>query len=287
MKYYFTLQYVRLKRDLITTGLNPFLGIGIFLLSFIGVSELIFSKINYSSQLYVLFALLTVTTFGEEVRNQFLKSIFPPLKFLKVRLLENLLAAVPFSIFLVLKSQYFTAVITIVLSGFLSLYNKVGLTSFQIPSPFSKSPYEFTVGFRRTCLFIIAIYTVAFIAIYFNKYNLALLSLLSIFLLCMTFYSELDPIYYVWIHSQPAKVFLRNKIKTALVYSLSLSSVILVPLICFNFYRIGNIILTTVIGFLYVVLAILAAYVNFPMRKQFLKIYNFFLEFLFLHYCYL
>lgn len=267
MIYYFKLQYLRFKRDLIVLGLNPLLGMGIFLFSFIGISELIFTKINYSWQLYLLIALLIISTFGEEIRNQFLKSVFPPIKFFKIRLIENLLAAVPFSIFLVLKNYYFISVLNIVLSCILSLHNKVGLTRFQIPSPFSKNPYEFTVGFRRTYLVILAIYTMTFISIYIHNFNLGLLSLLSIFLLCSTFYSELDPIYYVWIHSQCSEVFLRNKIKTALLYSLCLSLVILLPLIIFNFFRIGIVLLTGLIGLLYVVLGILAAYVNFPMRK--------------------
>ena len=149
----------------------------------------------------------------------------------------------------------------------LSLFNKAGLKGFQIPSPFSQKPYEFTIGFRRNYLFILAIYCLAFISIYYHNFYLAILSLLSIFCLCMTFYSEQDPIYYVWIHAQSSKVFLKNKIKTALLYSFSLSLFVLLPLICFYSFRIVILLLTMIIGLLYVALRILAVYVNFPVKK--------------------
>ena len=112
MKYYFELQYLRLKRNLTDLGINPFLGISALLLSFIFISELILKKINYGPQLYLLSALIMASIFSEEIRNEFLKSIFPPAKFLKIRLLENLLLAIPFSFFLTLKNHYLIAILT-------------------------------------------------------------------------------------------------------------------------------------------------------------------------------
>ncbi len=269
MKYHFKLQYLRFKRDCTSAGINPFLGLGFVVCAFVIISELIFKKINYSPLLYLLTALIIISTFGEEIRNQFLKSIFPPIKCRKLRLLENLLAAAPFSIFLVFENHYLIAILTLVLSSILSLYNKMGFTGFQIPSPFSKNPYEFTVGFRRNYIFILAIYAVAFISIYYHNFILGLLSLLSIFLLCLTFYSVEDPIYYVWIHSQSSKVFLGNKIRVALRYSFFLSLIILLTLICFYSFQIGLVLLTLTVGLLYIVLGILAVYVNFPSKRTY------------------
>lgn len=267
MKYHFNLQYLRFKRDWKSVGINPFLGICIVACSFIIFSEVIFNKINYSSLLYLLTALIIISTFGGEIRNQFLKSIFPPIKFRKLRLLENLFAAAPFSFFLVLKNHYLIAILTLVLSSILSLYNKVALKGIRIPSPFSKNPYEFTVGFRGNYIFTLAIYSLTFISVYYHNFILGLLSLLSIFLLCLTFYSVKDPIYYVWIHSQSSKVFLRNKIRIALRYSFSLSLIILLPLFCFYSSRIELILLILTVGLLYVVLGILATYANFPSKR--------------------
>ena len=267
MRYYFKLQYLRFKRDLKNSGINFIIGIVFLLSSFIFLSDLVFKKLGDGSQLYAFIALLVISTLGEKFRNLFLRSIFPQVIFLKIRLLENLLAAFPFLIFLVIEKYYFTAFVTLSLSSILSLYNKFRLRGFQIPSPFSKNPYEFTVGFRTTYLLIIFVYSIAFISIYCQYFYLGLLSLLSIFFLCLTFYSESDPIYYVWVHSQTSKVFLQNKLKVALLYSFSLSLIILLPLCLFYYLKIGIVILVLITGLLYVVHGILAVFVNFPMKK--------------------
>ena len=54
MQYYFKLQYLRFKRDLINLGINPLLGIGILLFSFLFISELIFRKIDDGWKLYLI-----------------------------------------------------------------------------------------------------------------------------------------------------------------------------------------------------------------------------------------
>ncbi len=268
MKYYFKLQYWRLRRSLINLGINPYIGIGFYLISFIGFSALIFKKISFSGYVYPAIALFLIYTFGEKDRNLFLKSIFPPVVYRRLRIFENLMAAVPFGIFLFFKGYYLIALLTLILSSFLSLYNTAGRPGFQIPSPFSKYPYEFTVGFRATWLFILAVYALAFISIYYHNLNLGLFSLLCLYLICLNFYSHLDPIFYVWVHAQSAKIFLKNKIRVALLYSFFLSLIISIPLIFFNLAETGMILLTIFIGSLYMVTGVIATYVNFPIEKS-------------------
>ena len=179
---------------------------------------------------------------------------------------ENLLCAVPFSTFLVFKNHYLIGLLTFFMSGILSLLNNVSRIRYQIPSPFSKHPYEFTVGFRRFYLIILAIYVLTFISIYYHNLNLGLFSLLILFLLCLTFYSHLDPIFYVWIHAQAPKIFLMNKIKTALFYSFCLSLIIILPRIYFYINDIQIIFVTFGIGIFYIVAGVLSVYVNYPKR---------------------
>ena len=250
---------------------------GLLSFSFLFFSELILGNKSYGWKLYFLCAFTMLITFSEKGRNQFLKCIFPPARFLKIRLLENILTTIPFSIFLFLKNHFIIAIIILLLSGTLSMYNNVSLAKIRIPSPFSKNPYEFTVGFRRCYLLIITIYSLAFVSIYYHYFYLGLLSLLSLFLLCLTFYSELDPIYYVWIHAQSSKVFLIKKIKIALLYSFSLSLLIFFPLLIFYPFRAGIILLTLIVGLLDIVLGILAVYVNFPVKKTISQNIQFFL----------
>lgn len=281
MNYYFKLQHWRLKRELTGLGMNPWVGYGFFLISFIGISELIFKKLSYSSYLYLFVALLMISSLGGEVRNQFLKSVFPPAGYRKIRLAENILCALPFSIFLGFKQNYAISVLTLILSGVLSFYNKAGRPGFRIPSPFSKNPYEFTIGFRRTYLLFLAIFTVALISVYYHNFNLGIFCLLSVFLVCLTFYPDMELIYYVWIHAQSPKMFLRNKIKTALLDSFFLSLIVSVPLTFFNPSRLGIILLAIVIGLLNMVSGVLAAYVNFPMQKTVSQSFQFICALLF------
>jgi hypothetical protein len=135
-----------------------------------------------------------------------------------------------------------------------------------MPSPFSKYPYEFTVGFRRMYLVIIALYCICIIALVTHNFNLGLVILAAIFLVCFTFYSELDPIFYVWIHAQSAKSFLREKIKVAVYYSLWLGLPVAFSLIYFYPNNTPIIILILIIGILDVVLSVIAAYTNFPAK---------------------
>ncbi len=264
MEYYFKLQYWRLKREIKSFGINPYAGIFFYFLLFIVFSELIFKKISLAPYIYPFISLIFTYTLGEESRNGFLKMIFPKNGYLRIRLYENLLCAIPFSIFLVFKNQYLLSILTLVLSSILSLLNTGIRVKFQVPSPFSKHPYEFTVGFRRFYLFILGIYLLTFIAIYYNNLNLGLFSLLLIYLLCMVFYSHLDPVFYVWIHARSPKIFLINKIKTALLYGFCLSLIIVIPLIFFYKNEIQIIIITSVIGIFYIISGVLAVYVNYP-----------------------
>jgi hypothetical protein len=266
LEYYFKLQYWRLKREIKSFGVNPYAGILFYLLSFIAFSELIFKKVNSAPYIYPFIAVIITYTLGEESRNEFLKFIFPDKKYIRIRLAENLLYAIPFSTFLVFKNQYLMSLLTLALSGIMSLLNNVSRIRFQIPSPLSRHPYEFTVGFRRFYLVIIGIYILTFISIYHHNLNLGLFSLVILFLLCLTFYSHLDPIFYVWIHAQSPKIFLIHKIKTALFYGFCLSLVIILPLVYFYKNDIQIISLTLGVGILYIIVGVLSVYVNYPKK---------------------
>ncbi len=266
MEYYFKLQYWRLKREIKSFGINPHVGLFFYLLLFIVFSELIFKKVSLAPYIYPFISLIFIYTLGEESRNEFLGEIFPKNKYIRIRLYENLICAIPFSIFLVFKHQYLVGILTLVLNGILSLVNIGIRLRFQIPSPFSKHPYEFTVGFRHFYLFIIGIYILTFISIYYNNLNLGLFGLVLIYLLCLIFYSHLDPIFYVWIHSQSPKIFLMNKIKIALLYSFCLSLLIVASLIFFYRNEFKIIIITLTVGIFYIIAGVLGVYVNYPKR---------------------
>jgi hypothetical protein len=260
----------------------PYAGILLFFLSFILISISFFKKLPAPSYIYSALALGVVYLQSNESRNQFLRSIFFRKKFLMVRLIENILCALPFSIFLVVRAEWIMALVLLFSSLLLSRYNKSGFTlTFYIPSPFSKRPYEFTTGFRSMYWLLAIIYCIAGISVYYHNLNLGFVTLLSLYFLCMSFYAHLDPIFYVWIHAKSPENFLKEKIKTAIFYSLFLSLPVFLLLILFNPGQFYQALIVLGVGSGYIMLSVLAVYVNFPARMTISHYFIFYFGILF------
>jgi hypothetical protein len=272
MAVYFRLQYKRLIRILKDLGINPYIGIIFGALIFILLSNVLFKRVTYFQYVYIVIALIAGLQLGKTARNEFLKNIYTTGNYLKLRLLENLALTSPFVLFLMCKSFYTCALAAICLSLLVSLCNKMGRSTFVIPSPFFRRPFEFTIGFRKYYWILIIIYAVTLIALSVGNFNLAIFAYLSTLLVCMSFYSGAEPLFYVWMHSQNPTVFLKNKLKTAMLYSLYISFPIGVSLICFFPLKAWIIILVTLCGFLYVLLGVVAKYSNYPNQTNLLQI---------------
>lgn len=267
MRFYFTLQARCFFRGLKNYNESPYTLLIVLSLAFIFISNIFLNKVQYAAYLYLLIETIIILSLGGKTRNQFLSSLFLNKKYILLRIAENLLAVFPFMVFLLLNSHYWIVLINIALCLLLSFFNRIGIrTNLVIPSPFSKRPYEFTTGFRRTYWIILVIYCTTIYTIIINNLIAGVGSLLAVFIICMTFYSHLDPVLYVWIHAQTAKTFLTGKIKTAVLYSLSLSLPPALILIAVYPASIGLITIIFIIGMAYLLLAIMYVYVNFPVK---------------------
>ena len=156
MKEYFKLQYAMTKRKLSDGSRRPIVGylFALFIsLIFVGVSVLLLSsKLIYAPYIYAFASLFFTLRLGEIRRNDFLKICFGNERYRKVRILENLIVSLPFVILLVYKQHFYLTVILIVITVLIALINFKATLNITIPSPFSKKPFEFTVGFRNTFL---------------------------------------------------------------------------------------------------------------------------------------
>ncbi len=267
MRYYITLQAKLFIRALKNYNENSSATLIFSFLAFVFLSIIFLDKVPYGPYLYLFLDIVIIFSLGGKIRNQFLSSIFLRKRYIILRAAENFLAAFPFMTFLLCKKQYWLVVINIALCLLLSFCNKIDLTSnLPVPTPFSRKPYEFTAGFRRTFWLIIIVYCSAVYSIVHHDFILGLGSLLCVFIICMTFYSHLDPIFYVWIHAQPARTFLRRKITTAIFYSLFLSMPIAFLLMIFYPRNIAVILMVLFIGLTYLTLSVLYVYVCFPVK---------------------
>ncbi len=245
-------------------GLNPILGFCILFAVFIGFSIYLFSRTEFAQYIFMLVAWSFVAKLSEKKRNDFLKTIFLNISYVKLRLIENCIVVLPFIAFLMYKQLFPAVIILTAIALMMALVNFNSTFNYTIPTPFYKRPFEFTVGFRNTFYVFILNYSLTFIAIYVGNFNLGVFALLLVFLISFSFYSKPENEYYVWSFIDTPKKFLIKKIKTALFYSTLLSFPVLLFLSIFFPGEIKTILLFQLLGYIYLVTIIFAKYSNYP-----------------------
>jgi hypothetical protein len=231
---------------------------------FLAGSFSLFNKTDYAQYIYFVFPLLFFSRLSNRQRNDFLKTSFLERQYKMIRLIENLLVAFPFALFLCWKQCFLAIIPLFIISIIYSMLKIRELTHWALPTPFSKHPFEFSVGFRNTFyLFPLAYYLTA-MAILHDNFNLGVVALIVVFLIVCTFYFRADNIFYVWNFNLSPSRFLHYKIKKALFYTFLLCVPILLSLSVFYLantwilwlaFLLGNVLLATVI---------FAKYATFP-----------------------
>ena len=163
-----------------------------------------------------------------------------------------------------LQNFFFEAIILVLCSIAIALFFFRTSLNFSMPTPFSKNPFEFTTGFRRTLLIFPLAYALTVIAINVDNLNLGIFSILLIFLTVLSFYSKPEEEYYVWVHADTPKSFLKKKIMIATKNSILLTIPISLGLLTFYPAEYDLILLFLLIGILFLWAMILAKYSTFP-----------------------
>ena len=265
MKYYFYLQYKRIYRIVDKTGFNPIIGGVIILFIFVLLSNSIFERLEHPEIIYPILSLFLFGKLSGKARNQFLKNTFNRIKYRQVRLLENLLLASSFVIFLFFKNEYISGFIFLLTALAISQFNKIGSINFVIPTPFYKKPFEFIVGFRKTFFIYLLLYFVSYMAISVQNFNLGLFTLIAVLLIPFSFYTKPEHPFYVWIHSQSPSEFIYGKIITAILFSSALALPIVIPMmIYFPLDNFETILLVSIVAYFVLVAGVLGKYSFFP-----------------------
>ncbi|MEI7587749.1 ABC transporter permease, partial [Runella sp.] len=223
MYFYFQLQFRIINRKLTEFGLRPVLGYILAAIAFVLVSVFLFYKTVYAQYIYAALALSFISKLSEQNRNYFLKSTFKTDTYLRVRLLENLIVAIPFVVYLLFAACFMVAGVLFlasILLGFIRFEDKL---NFTIPTPFYRYPFEFTIGFRKSVLLYGLACFLAYKAIDVVNFYLGAFSVGLVILLGVSHYISPENEYFVWIYAANPKSFLRKKIGTALLYSSILS----------------------------------------------------------------
>lgn len=253
-----------LNRHLKAFGVIPILGYFLAVFIFILGSLYLFSKTEYAAYIYVFFAISPLTLLSETKRNDFLKSCFADKDYWRIRIVENLVIVTPFLLFLVFKNEWLITFGLALIAGLTARFHFNNQLNYTIPTPFYKYPFEFTVGFRTAFGMIFFAYFLAVMGISVGNFNLGVFSLLVIFLTSFSFYAEPESQFYVWIFSNKALSFLLEKIRVGLTYSTVLIAPILVSLGYFFPDKINFLLITLGLGYIYLLVIILAKYAAFP-----------------------
>lgn len=264
MKDYFKLQLAMTNRKIKEAGLNPFLGYLLGIMAFILLSEFIFYKTEFAKYLVILVCLSIQFRLSEKRRSDFLQSTFGDTSKNIIRLVENIVISIPFISILVYKTLFFEAFILFLCSITIALFFFRSNLNFSIPTPFSKNPFEFTTGFRRTFFIFPLAYALTFIAIKADNLNLGIFSILLIYLTTLSFYAKPEEEYYVWLHANTPKSFLKQKIMIATKNAIILTAPSFLGLLTIYPAEYDLILVFMLIGILLLWTMILAKYSTFP-----------------------
>ncbi len=261
---YFKLQFKRFTRRFSDTGINPVFALIVLFVSFIAFSVYLFHKASFAEYVYPIIALSFAGALSDAKRNGFLKSNFRANEWRKIRVLENLIIVSPFLAFLLFKQCFLISAVTGFLAVLISFIQVGSRFSFVIPTPFSKKPFEFTVGFRSTFYLFPLIYILTVIAVYTNTFNLGIFAMLAVFAICLNYYAKPEDDFFVWSYNHTPKQFLLQKMKTGLVQSTLLITPIFLTLTIVFYENWYYILLFLAVGYAFIVAAIVAKYSAFP-----------------------
>lgn len=269
MKEYFILQFKMLNRQLTEWGIEPIIGYVVGLFAFIGISIKLFEKTQFAEYIYIALALSLVLKLNEINRNDFLKLYYSKTEYTKIRIVENLIVSIVFITFLFYQEKYLSSILLFILVCLFSLIDLKNKSSFIVPTPFYKHPFEFAVGFRSNYFIYFFAYFLTIMSISINNFNLGIFSLILTLLSCLNYYINSEDEFYVWVFSLTPKEFLRYKLKNIIQYSTILSLPIMISLSLFFYTKIEIIVGFQFLGYLFIFTTMLAKYSVFPEKLNF------------------
>jgi len=165
---------------------------------------------------------------------------------------------------LIYKNQFAFSVILNLFVILITLFNFSTNLNVTFPTPFSKKPFEFTVGFRKTFYVFPIAYFLTYISVSLGNFNLGVFSMLLVGITCFSYYSKIENEYFVWNYNLSSKEFLLEKTKTCLIYFSLLSVPIIVTLAVSFFNEIDILIVFFLLSYAYLTTIIFAKYSSFP-----------------------
>lgn len=264
LTHYLILQFKLLNRNIRDFGMHPLLAYVLIFGLIAELGTLIFQRLpNYAPYIIIGICISIQMRLSQKQRSDFLQIVYGNKTKHLLRITENLIISIPFVVLLLIENQYIAAVALPIASAILAFID-LNSKSIVLPTPFSKSPYEFTVGFRKSFLFILMVYGLSVISVCVNNLNLGLFSLFVLCIICATYYGKVENEYYVWIFTESPNKYLTHKILTAIKNTFLMAFPMMALLTAFFPENWWIVLLVTVIGMILVITFLLAAYSTYP-----------------------
>ena len=222
MKYYFQLQFKILHRKLTALGIPPIIGFIIGCIAFYFASYKLFDTHKYANYIYAAIAISLLLKINNHSKSNFIKAHFTPINYLKIQFFEKFFAILPFLAFLMYKKEFLVSFVLLSTTILASVFNFKNNNSIYLPTPFSKKPFEFSVGFRKTFFVFPLCYGLVIISSQVANVNLGIFALIAIFMITTAYYTKREPDMYIWMHKQTPKEFIHSKTKQGIIYLLAL-----------------------------------------------------------------
>jgi hypothetical protein len=264
MKEYFALQFAMTNRRFRDAGVVPIFAYSILAIGFFLLSTYLFKTTEFALYIYPFLSINLIGRLSETRRCEFLIVCFGDNQFKKIRIAENLICTIPFISFLLYKQLIIPIVFILLIAIILALLDFRTTFNYTIYTPFSTRPFEFTAGFRNAFPLFLTAYVLVVVAANLNNFNLGVFSLIIVFGSSLSFYLSTENEYFVWNYSLNPRNFLLNKIRTALLYSSALAIPIVVLLSFYFQQNIGLLSILLLIGWSWVICAIVTKYSSYP-----------------------
>lgn len=264
LSYFFLLQTKRMHRTIRDWGVNPWLVyIGAPIL-FAGGSIALFSRTAYASWIYLGIAAAVLLQLCSSIRLRFLGQVFKRPTYWRIRMIENMLAITPFVVFLLCRGDVWLVLGLLVFAAAMLPLRMSSAGMRALPTPFSRYPFEFAVGFRNSVGILFIAYMLMIIGMYVGNGYLSIATLVLAIFVCSNYYAWSEPLLYVWVYRLAPGSFLWLKVKVAFRYLAIVLFPMALGIACF-FPEDGFIVLTvSIVGYGYLALAVLAKYAAFP-----------------------
>jgi len=264
MKHYFNLQKIIFERHLRANGVRPWVAYVFGPLLFVGLCLLLLERSNYAAYAIALFGLSLVVRLSGPRRNDFIKIQFRPEEYRKIRLIENTLFVLPFALILLLQGFWALALVQCLFGGALVFLPINALNAKAFSTPFSKRPWEFATGFRKSWpLLLIAAFLLT-MGLRVGNFELSVFSACIPGLVAMGYYGKPEPGFYVWVHTFTPRAFLHRKLMMGCTQLFLLGLPFLVAVFIYFPDRWTVIFSLQLLIQLYLILMITAKYANYP-----------------------